>query len=89
MFVDLPQNLAGVTVVITGTLDGYTRDEARNAVVDRGGKVTGSVSARTTALVAGANAGSKLAKATELGVAILDDAGFADLLERGAEALEA
>lgn len=84
----LPQNLDGVTVVITGTLEGFSRDTAKAAVVDRGGKVTGSVSSRTTALVAGANAGSKLAKAQELGVAVLDEAAFGDLLERGADSLD-
>jgi DNA ligase (NAD+) len=84
----LPQTLEGVTVVITGTLEGYTRDGAKAAVVDRGGKVTGSVSSRTSALIAGANAGSKLTKAEELGLPVLDDAGFADLLERGAAALD-
>ena len=83
----LPQILEGVTVVITGTLDGYTRDEAKAAVVDRGGKVTGSVSSRTSAVIAGANAGSKLARAEELGIPVLGDEGFADLLERGATAL--
>lgn len=85
---ELPQTLEDVTVVITGTLDGYTRDEAKAAVVDRGGKVTGSVSSRTTALVAGASAGSKLAKAEQLGVPVLDDDGFAALIERGIAALE-
>lgn len=85
---DLPQNLQGVTVVITGTLDGFTRDEAKAAVVDRGGKVTGSVSSRTMALIAGENAGSKLTKAEELGVPVLDADGFAELLERGPEVLE-
>ena len=84
----LPQNLSGVTLVITGTLEGFTRDGARAAVVDRGGKVTGSVSSRTTALVAGANAGSKLAKAQDVGVPVLDEEAFVRLLEQGPGVLE-
>lgn len=84
---DLPQTLDGMTFVITGTLEGFTRDEAKTAVVDRGGKVTGSVSARTRALIAGENAGSKLARARELGVPVLDADGFSDLLDHGEEAL--
>lgn len=84
----VPQNLEGVTVVITGTLDGFTRDEAKAAVEDRGGKVTGSVSSRTSALVAGESAGSKLQRATELGIPVLDEAAFGELLERGADVLE-
>ena len=80
---ELPQILAGVSVVVTGTLEGFTRDEARDAVVARGGKVVGSVSSRTSALVAGANAGSKLAKAESLGVPILDEDGFHVLLADG------
>jgi len=79
--------LAGVTVVLTGTLEGFTRDEARSAIEDRGGKVTGSVSGRTSAVVAGSNPGSKLAKAAELGVVVLDEAGFVELLDVGAAAL--
>jgi DNA ligase (NAD+) len=75
--------LAGTTLVVTGTLEGFTRDEAKQAVVDAGGKVTGSVSTRTTAVVVGDNPGSKAAKAEELGVPILDEAGFRTLLETG------
>jgi DNA ligase (NAD+) len=77
--------LAGVTVVITGTLDAFSRDEARTAVIERGGRVTGSVSGRTTALVAGEDPGSKLGKAQELGVPVLDEAAFIRLLEGGPE----
>jgi DNA ligase (NAD+) len=80
--------LAGVTVVITGTLDGFSRDDAKAAVETRGGKVTGSVSGRTTAVVAGANPGSKARKAEELGTPVLDEAAFARLLEEGPAALE-
>jgi DNA ligase (NAD+) len=77
------QLLAGVTVVITGTLSSYSRDEAKAAVEERGGKVTGSVSSKTTALIAGESPGSKLDKAQSLGVAVLDEAAFSRLLEEG------
>jgi DNA ligase (NAD+) len=79
--------LAGVSVVITGTLEGMTRDEAAEAVRQAGGKVTSSVSKKTNFVVAGENAGSKYDKATELGVAILDEAAFRVLLEQGPEAV--
>jgi len=75
--------LAGVTLVITGSLDGFSREEAKAAVEIRGGKVTGSVSGRTTAVVAGASPGSKVTKAEQLGVNILDESGFVALLEGG------
>jgi DNA ligase (NAD+) len=84
---DVPQVLAGLTVVVTGTLEGFTRDEARDAIVTRGGKVAGSVSSRTSALVAGANSGSKLAKAESLGVPILDEDGFHALLAEGLDSV--
>ncbi len=81
---DLPQNLVGLSVVVTGTLDGWTRDEAEAAIKGRGGKSPGSVSKKTTAVVVGAEPGaSKLTKATDLGVPILDEAGFAHLLDTG------
>jgi len=80
---ELPQTLEGVSVVITGSLEGFTRDSAKAAVLERGGKVTGSVSSKTTALIAGENAGSKLAKAESLGIPILDVEAFARLLEEG------
>ncbi|MBT8192375.1 MAG: NAD-dependent DNA ligase LigA [Acidimicrobiia bacterium] len=76
-------SLAGVTLVITGTLDAYSRDEAKASAEEKGAKVTGSVSKKTTALVAGANAGSKLARATDLGVPVLDEAAFTRLLADG------
>ena len=80
----LPQVLAGKAVVVTGTLADYSREQAEAAIKDRGGKSPGSVSAKTFAVVVGAEPGaSKLAKATDLGVPILDDAGFAHLLETG------
>jgi DNA ligase (NAD+) len=78
--------LAGVTVVITGTLPGFTRDEAGEAVRAAGGKVTSSVSKKTDFVVAGENAGSKYDKAVELNVPILDEAGFRVLLDQGPDA---
>jgi len=79
----LPQTLEGLTFVITGTLEGFTRDSATAAVVERGGKVTGSVSSRTSALIAGENAGSKLTRAESLGVPVLDLGMFERLLDEG------
>jgi DNA ligase (NAD+) len=73
--------------VITGTLEGFTRDSAKAAVVDRGGKVTGSVSAKTAALIAGEKAGSKLGKAESLGIPVLDVEKFVALLEHGPESV--
>jgi DNA ligase (NAD+) len=81
--------LAGVSVVITGTLPNYTRDEAAEAVRAAGGKVTSAVSKKTSFVVAGENAGSKHDKAVELGVPILDEAGLAALLAGGPEAVTA
>jgi DNA ligase (NAD+) len=80
----IPQTLAGRAVVVTGTLAGYSREEAAAAIVERGGKSPGSVSARTLALVVGESPGaSKLTKAESLGVPILDEAGFEHLLATG------
>jgi DNA ligase (NAD+) len=80
----LPQVLAGKTVVVSGTLEGWTRDEAIAAVKARGGKSPGSVSGRTFALVVGAEPGaSKVDKAEKLQVPVLDEAGFVSLLETG------
>lgn len=72
--------LEGVTIVVTGTLENFTRDSAKEAILSRGGKATGSVSKNTDYLVAGENAGSKLARAEQLGVTILDEQGFQQLL---------
>jgi DNA ligase (NAD+) len=81
--------LAGVTVVITGTLEGFTRDEAAEAVQQRGGKVAGSVSKKTGFVVAGENPGSKQDKAVLLGVPVLDEEGFGVLLSEGPDAAAA
>ncbi|SPT53049.1 DNA ligase [Actinomyces bovis] len=81
------QVLAGLTVVVTGTLAGFTRDSAKEAIVSRGGKAAGSVSKRTSVVVVGENAGSKETKARELGVPVLDETGFLRLLEEGAAAI--
>ena len=72
--------LAGKTFVLTGTLAHYTRDEAKKLIEDAGGKVAGSVSKKTDYVVAGSDAGSKLDKAKELGVAVLDEAQMRELL---------
>ena len=79
----IEKNLDGVTLVITGTLAGMTRDEAKEAVLARGGKVTGSVSKKTDYLLAGENAGTKYDKAEALGVPILDLQQFTLLLAEG------
>ncbi|MEV0144228.1 MULTISPECIES: NAD-dependent DNA ligase LigA [unclassified Nonomuraea] len=81
-----PQILDGLTFVVTGTLEGYTRDSAAEALTSRGGKVSGSVSKKTAFVVVGENAGSKYDKAVSLGVPILDEAGFEILLKDGPEA---
>jgi DNA ligase (NAD+) len=80
--------LAGVAVVITGTLPTYSRDDAAEAVRAAGGKVTSSVSKKTSFVVAGENAGSKYDKAVELGIKILDEPAFKRLLEGGPDAVE-
>jgi DNA ligase (NAD+) len=78
-----PRTLEGLTVVVTGTLEGFSRDEAKEAILVRGGKAAGSVSKKTSYLVAGDNAGTKRDKAEQLGVTILDEDGFRDLLAIG------
>ncbi|WP_440069146.1 NAD-dependent DNA ligase LigA [Streptosporangium sp. OZ121] len=82
----LPQTLAGLTFVVTGTLADFTRDEAGEALAGRGGKVSASVSKKTSFVVVGENAGSKFDKAVKLGVPILDEAGLRVLLAEGPEA---
>ena len=83
----LPQTLAGLTVVVTGSLEGYSRDSAKEAIAERGGKAAGSVSKKTDYVVIGANAGSKAAKAEELGIPMLDEAQFVTLLAEGPDGL--
>jgi DNA ligase (NAD+) len=78
-----PKTLAGLTIVVTGSLEGFSRDEAKEAILSRGGKAAGTVSKKTDYVVIGENAGSKAEKAQELGLTILDEAGFRDLLESG------
>ena len=75
--------LDGMSIVVTGTLAGYGREEAKAAIVARGGRSPGSVSAKTTALVSGEGGGSKLTRAEELGVPVLDEAAFDHLLASG------
>jgi DNA ligase (NAD+) len=79
----VPRLLAGLTIVVTGSLTGFSRDEAKEAIVTRGGKAAGSVSKKTDYVVAGDSPGSKYDKAVELGVPILDEDGFQRLLEDG------
>lgn len=81
-----PLPLKGMTVVVTGTLESHTRDGAKEALQNRGAKVTGSVSKKTDFVVVGDNPGSKYDKAMQLKVPVLDDDGFAVLLEQGPDA---
>lgn len=78
-----PQTLVGLTVVVTGSLEGFTRDGAKEAILARGGRSASSVSKNTDYVVVGENAGSKETRARELGRPILDEAGFVRLLETG------
>ena len=73
---------AGETVVLTGTLDTYKRSQAAQLIAQRGGMVADSVSSRVTLVVAGADAGSKLAKAQKLGIRIIDETEFLQLLQQ-------
>ena len=77
------RTLAGLTLVVTGSLEGFSREEAAEAIASRGGRASSSVSAKTDFVVVGANAGSKAARAEELGVPILDEAAFVALLAAG------
>jgi DNA ligase (NAD+) len=81
----VPRTLEGLSVVVTGSLSEWSRDEAKEAITARGGKATGSVSKKTDFVVAGDLAGSKLDKARQLGVPVLDEEGFAALLDDGPE----
>jgi DNA ligase (NAD+) len=84
-----PRPLQGLTVVITGSMDEWSRDRATEAVQALGGKVTGSVSKKTSFVVAGESPGSKYDKALEVGVPVLDEAGFGVLLREGPDAARA
>jgi DNA ligase (NAD+) len=81
----IDESFAGMTFVLTGSLERHTRDEAAAAIAARGGKVTGSVSKKTSYVVFGDSPGSKLTKAEQLGVPMLDEAGFEALLANGPE----
>jgi len=81
------RTLEGVTIVVTGGLEGFSRDGAKEAIIARGGKASGSVSKKTHLVVIGENAGSKADKARDLGVPITDESGFRAVLEGGIEAL--
>ncbi|WP_030482539.1 NAD-dependent DNA ligase LigA [Marmoricola aequoreus] len=81
------RTLEGLTVVATGSLEDFTRDSVKEAIISRGGKASGSVSKKTDYVVVGDNAGSKADKAEQLGVPILDEAQFKLLLEQGPDGL--
>ncbi|WP_229658909.1 NAD-dependent DNA ligase LigA [Nesterenkonia cremea] len=83
----VPRTLEGLTVVVTGSLENWSRDESKEAIISRGGRASGSVSKKTDFVVAGENAGSKLTKAESLGLAVLDEEGFERLLNNGPEEL--
>ncbi|MGZ4625465.1 MAG: NAD-dependent DNA ligase LigA [Kineosporiaceae bacterium] len=84
-----PRTLEGLTVVVTGSLENFSRDEAKEAILSRGGKASGSVSKKTDYVVVGENAGSKADSARRLGVRVLDEAGFQQLLDGGPDSLPA
>jgi DNA ligase (NAD+) len=81
-----PRPLEGLSIVVTGSLEGWSRDGATEAIQSRGGKAAGSVSKKTDFVVVGESPGSKYDKALQLGVPVLDEAGFAVLLEQGPDA---
>ncbi|MEJ6626527.1 MAG: helix-hairpin-helix domain-containing protein, partial [Actinomycetes bacterium] len=83
----LPQTLSGLTLVVTGSLEDFTRDGVSEVIVSHGGKTSSSVSKKTDFVVAGESAGSKLAKAEELGVRVLNESEFKILLAKGPAAL--
>ena len=85
----MPRTLEGLTLVVTGSLERFTRDSVKEAIIARGGKASGSVSKKTDYVVVGESPGSKAEKAEQLGVPILDEAGFEKLLEDGPSALAA
>jgi DNA ligase (NAD+) len=79
----VPRTLEGLTIVVTGSLERFTRDSVKEAIIAHGGKASGSVSKKTDYVVVGESAGSKADKAEQLGVPILDEEGFAELLANG------
>ncbi|MDR6416177.1 DNA ligase (NAD+) [Pseudarthrobacter sulfonivorans] len=85
----MPRTLEGLTIVVTGSLPDFSRDEAKEAILIRGGKAAGSVSKNTSYVVAGENAGTKLDKAEQLGIPVLDEDGFRELLANGPAAATA
>lgn len=85
---DIEQTLEGLTVVVSGAMPGYTREGAKEAIVARGGKASGSVSKKTSLVIAGPGAGSKAAKAEALGVPVVDEKYFERVLEQGLAALD-
>lgn len=85
---DIEQTLEGLTVVVSGAMPGYTREGAKEAIIARGGKASGSVSKKTSLVIAGPGAGSKAAKAEALGVPVVDQSYFERVLERGLAALD-
>jgi DNA ligase (NAD+) len=82
-----PRTLEGLTIVVTGSLEGFNRDEAKEAILTRGGKAAGSVSKKTSFVVVGVSPGNKAETAARLGVPVLDEAGFRVLLESGPAAV--
>ncbi|MFU9028560.1 NAD-dependent DNA ligase LigA [Rhodococcus erythropolis] len=83
----IPRNLEGLSIVVTGSLETYSRDQAKEAILVRGGKAAGSVSKKTAFVVVGEAPGSKHDKAVEMGVPVLDEDGFRRLLEDGPDAV--
>jgi DNA ligase (NAD+) len=82
----VPRTLEGLSIVVTGSMENFSRDEAKEAIMSRGGRAAGSVSKKTAFVVAGDAPGSKYDKALELGVPLLDEDGFRVLLDRGPDA---
>lgn len=83
----IDRNLEGMSIVVTGSLENYSRDQAKEAILVRGGKAAGSVSKKTAFVVVGESPGSKHDKAVELGVQVLDEDGFTLLLTEGPDAV--
>jgi DNA ligase (NAD+) len=85
----VPRHLEGLSIVVTGSLDGFSRDEAAEAIAERGGRAAGSVSKKTAFVVVGDAPGSKYDKAVALKVPVLDENGFRVLLADGPDAARA